>query len=140
MEQLAISRNMLFAQENRKDAYKILDGSARTKWVGGLTPEFMDINFDTMVHLQQVELETQKNSYCIFSVYTSADGENFSLCCKQTDEKNKTGVYSLSCDALCCKVRVYVQYDSVSPRARIRNLRLFGVWSAVLTKANITVR
>lgn len=126
MEQLSLKRSMLFAQENRKDAYKILDGSARTKWVGGLTPAFMDINFDTMVHLQKVELETQKNSYCIFSVYTSADGENFSLCCKQTDEKNKTGAYSLSCDALCCKVRVYVQYDSVSPRARIRNLRLFG--------------
>lgn len=126
MEQLKTASFTLFAHDNRKDAYKMLDGNPRTKWVGGLTPGYVDISFNRMVRLQRLELDTQKNSYCIFTVYASADGTSFSPLSAQTDETDNSGRYGFDCDALCSKLRVFLRYDSASPRARIRALRLFG--------------
>ena len=126
MKELHLTKSMLFAHDNRADAGKMLDGNPRTKWIGGLTPGYVDVSFAQMIRLQAVELQTQNNSYCIFTVYISENGTDFFPLLRQTEETHCSGVYHLPCDASCCKVRILIQYDSASPRARLRALRLFG--------------
>ena len=122
---------MVFASMNRKDEMKPFDGSKRTRWVGGLTPGWFDVSFDRMVRLLRLEMETQNNSCCLFTVYASEDGVSFSPVLQQADEGDDSGSYGFDCDILCCRLRVFIEVDSASPRARIRALRLFGEETAV---------
>ena len=131
MEQLTIRPYMVFASMNRKDEMIPFDGSKRTRWVGGLTPGWFDVSFAHMVRLSRFEMETQNNSCCLFTVYASEDGVSFSPILKQDDEADRSGSYGFACDVLCCRLRVFIEVDSASPRARIRNLRLFGEETAV---------
>lgn len=118
---------MIFAGSNNKNAFKMFDGSARTKWVGGQFPAFFDVDFGEVFSVDKVVLGCSKRDVCLFSVFASEDGENFTEVLTQSDESPRGGNYEFDCGFSACKIRFLIKYQDSGSYATIKNVELFGV-------------
>ena len=85
-KKIKISKEMVFAKENGENAFKLFDSNSRTKWVGGQFPSYIEINLKKMFSLSRIVLDCPKNDICVFSVFKSEDGVNFSEVLTQSSE------------------------------------------------------
>ena len=126
MKRFELTPSMLFVNENKRLMPNLIDGNARTKWVGSQTPAFFEVRFDTFRQIQRLKLSVPKNVYCIFAVFASEDQVNYTEVLRQDSEKICSGYYDLSCDFSAASIRVLIKYDSGSSYARVRGIELFG--------------
>ena len=126
MKQLTIKKDMVFASENNSGVMKLFDGNPRTHWTGGQCPGWLDVRFQNETRVRRIVLQAQKNCGCVFSVFASSDGVNFSEVLSQNDDAARSGSYDLPCDVTCCALRFFIKYLSASDRVKLRGLTLFG--------------
>ncbi|MCM1364831.1 MAG: alpha-N-acetylglucosaminidase C-terminal domain-containing protein [Faecalibacterium sp.] len=124
--EITVNSSWLFANENRDNVYKAFDGNMRTKWVGGQYPGYVEIDFEKNHRIDKMIFDFAKTGYSIFSVFKSTDAVNFEQVLSQDSEQCSKGHYEFDCSFECRTIRVYIKYNSVSPYAEIRNIKLFG--------------
>ena len=125
-KKILLSADKLFANFNNDNAYKIIDGNSRTKWVGGQFPGYVDIRLDSIFDIEKIILDCPKNDICIFSVFASRDFVNFFEVCSQESESAQNGHYELDCRVSACALRFLLKYESKSSYAILKNLEIFG--------------
>ena len=125
---------MLFAGSNNDDAFKMFDNSSRTKWVGGQFPAYFDISLEEETLIEKVVLCCSKRDICIFSVFASEDGENFTEVLTQSDETARGGVYELDCAFTACKIRFLLKYQDSGSYAAVKSVELYGTPSGKKAK------
>lgn len=126
MKQLEIEKSMVFASENNAGVMKLFDGNPRTHWIGGQCPGWLDVRFQNETRVRRIVLQAQKGCGCVFSVFASGDGVNFSEVLSQNDDMPRSGCYDLPCDVTCCALRFWIKYLSASDRVKLRGITLFG--------------
>ena len=126
LNEIPIKCENIFVGENRKSVSKLIDKNPRTKWVGGQFPANVQIELEENFCIEKIAIDVPKNSYSLFSVFTSLDGVDFSEACRQESELNSKGRYEFDCKTECRFIRVLVKYNSHSPYVEIKNIELYG--------------
>lgn len=125
-EKIFLSPGKIFASFNNENAYKIIDGNSRTKWVGGQFPGYIDIRLESIYTIEHLVLDCPKNDICIFSVFASRDYVNFFEVYSQESENAQSGHYETDCCFSACAVRFLLKYEKSSSYAVLKNIELFG--------------
>ena len=123
---IQIEKNMVFSNTNNEDVYKAFDEKPRTKWVGKSYPGYIDISLGCYYQIKKVSVQTNKDGYCLFSVYSSTDGINFEEKLIQDSEIPCKGLYSFDCDFKSCALRIYIKYVSSSDCICLKNVSVCG--------------
>ncbi len=123
---IPVTKEMLFAQENSENTFKLIDESKRTKWVGGQFPNYVDIDLGKMFSLERIVVDCAKDDILIFSVFASKDFVNFTQVFAQNSEKKFNGHYEINCNFNACKLRLLFKYSEKSSYATVKNIELFG--------------
>ena len=125
-KKIEILNDMVFAKESNENAFKLFDSNKRTKWVGGQFPCYVDIRLRKMFDISRVVLDCPKDDICLFSVFASVDGVNFTEVLTQTSEKNCGGHYEFVCNFEACSLRFLFKYARKTSYATVRSIELFG--------------
>lgn len=125
-KKIDILNDMVFAKENNETAFKLFDSNKRTKWVGGQFPCYVDIRLKKMFNISRVALDCPKDDVCLFSVFASGDGVNFTEVLTQKSEKNCGGHYEFVCSFEACSLRFLFKYARKTSYATVRSIELFG--------------
>lgn len=125
-KKIEILNDMVFAKESNENAFKLFDSNRRTKWVGGQFPCYVDIRLRKMFDISRVVLDCPKDDICLFSVFASVDGVNFTEVLTQTSEKNCGGHYEFVCNFEACSLRFLFKYARKTSYATVRSIELFG--------------
>ena len=125
-KKIEILNDMVFAKENNENAFKLFDSNKRTKWVGGQFPCYVDIRLKKMFDISRVVLDCPKDDVCLFSVFASEDGVNFTEVLTQESEKNCGGHYEFVCSFEACSLRFLFKYSRKTSYATVRSIELFG--------------
>ena len=125
-QRISVTADSIFANFNNENAYKIIDGNPRTKWVGGQFPGYIDIRFERICKIDKIILDCSKNDICIFSIFASCDFVNFSQVYSQDSETLQNGHYEIDCSFSACSIRFLLKYQNSSSYAVLKNIEIFG--------------
>lgn len=125
-QRIPVTADNIFASFNNENAFKIIDGNPRTKWIGGQFPGYIDIRFEKICKIEKIILDCPKNDICIFSVFASRDFVNFSEVCAQNSETFKNGHYEIDCSFFACSLRFLLKYQNSGSYATLKNIEIFG--------------
>ena len=132
------------SNSNQKNASKVNDGSKNTMWTGEYYPGYVDIDLKENYNLNTVEIFTQEKGYSQYSIYTSMDGRNFDKLAEKTSTESCTdkGEIYQAKGKEARIIRVYMEYNSTSPAAVIKEIRATGEKSGtkVQTRPEVDVK
>ena len=132
------------ANSNQKNASRINDGSKKTMWSGEYYPGYVDIDLQENYNLDTVEIFTQEKGYSQYSIYTSMDGRDFDKLAEKTSTESCTdkGEIYQAKGKEARIIRVYMEYNSTSSAAVIKEIRATGKKSGtkVQTRPEVDVK
>ena len=132
------------SNSNQKNASKVNDGSKNTMWTGEYYPGYVDIDLKENYNLNTVEIFTQEKGYSQYSIYTSMNGRDFDKLAEKTSTESCTdkGEIYQAKGKEARIIRVYMEYNSTSPAAVIKEIRATGEKSGtkVQTRPEVNVK
>ena len=116
------------ANSNQKNASRVNDGSKNTMWSGEYYPGYVDIDLQENYNLDTVEIFTQERGYSQYSIYTSMNGRDFDKLAEKTSTESCTdkGEIYQAKGKEARIIRVYMEYNSESSAAVIKEIRATG--------------
>lgn len=117
---------------------RIVDGNTKNTWTATQYPAYVDIELDGEYELSEIEVYTPSNGYSQYSLYYSADGQNYSKLAEKTG-KESCGEEGESYDAAgvtASSVRVLLEYNSAGAQAVLNEVRIMGTRKGEAKKAS----
>lgn len=121
-----------YADKSGTAAANVTDGDAKTSWSGNWYPAYCEIDLQKNVSISSIQVIpavlSNPDDYVQYSLYTSLDGENFTLAGSKQDKEHGTlkgETYEL--DAVEARyVRVLMEYSSAANYAALSEVRVYG--------------
>lgn len=118
----------LHVSQGKNTASKINDGNLRTEWKSDYYPAYVDIDLEKNYYLDTVEVYTPTKGYSQYSIYTSMDGRDFEKLAEKTSTEiaSEEGEIYKANSREARYIRVYMEYNSNSSQAVLREVRATG--------------
>ena len=116
---------------------RIVDGNTKNTWSASQYPAYVDLDLNGEYSLSEIQVYTPSNGYSQYSLYYSADGQNYTKLAEKT-EQTSCPAEGESYDAgnvKACSVRILLEYNSVSEKAVLNEIRILGEKTGEAKKA-----
>ena len=139
-ENIAWQSEDLHANYNQDTVDRIVDGNVGNTWTATQYPAYVDIGLGGLYELSEIEVYTPSEGYSQYSLYYSADGQNYSKLAEKTGKEScpAGGESYPAGNVKASSVRILLEYNSQSSAAVLNEVRVKGTYAGEAQDAVFT--